>query len=59
MGHFKVTMKPETIARRKIQHQKEMEARHKDLIKRLQEKVDLEGKDSIWAEMLEERLLDS
>ena len=56
---FPIKMKPETIARRKIQHQKEMEARHKDLIKRLQEKVDLEGKDSIWAEMLEERLLDS
>jgi len=47
-------MKPETIAWRKLERQKEMEARSLDLRRRLQEKADLEGPESIWAEMLAE-----
>lgn len=51
---FSIKMKPETIARRKKQRKIETEARRKDLRRRMQEKADSEGPESIWAEMLEE-----
>ena len=48
--------KPETIARRAREHRAERQANSASLIKRLAEKASAEGPDSIWTEMLAERL---
>jgi hypothetical protein len=49
-------MKPETIARRRIERAQEIAARKVELRQRLAEKVanDPEGESGIWAEMLRE-----
>ena len=49
-------MKPDTIARRAIEHAQERAARRRDLRARLAEKAaaDPEGEAGIWAEMLAE-----
>ena len=51
---MKVTMKPETIARRVAEMTAQREASRRILRCRLAEKAAAEGPDSIWAEMLAE-----
>ena len=51
---MKVTMKPETLARRAAEMAAQREASRRILRCRLAEKVAAEGPGSIWAEMLAE-----
>lgn len=48
-------MKPETIERRRREHEQEQRERKAQLIADLRERVERDGPDSIWAELLVEQ----
>ena len=49
-------MKPETIARRRREHAEEQARRRRELVEDLRRLAERDGPDSIFAELLEERL---
>lgn len=49
-------MKPETIERRRREHREEQARRRRELVEDLRRLTERDGPDSIWAELLEERL---
>lgn len=49
-----MTLKPETLERRRRERAARQHQRREDLARRLRAKAAQEGLDSIWAEMLEE-----